>query len=106
MRGESERSPGRPGKPTSRVAPDTSLTCSAAEAVLATLPVEFHLAGGEVVVLAVGLAHEVQVVDRRRMRCRLHGGETWVRDRRRRQTRALARVVGAVAVDVRLPERL
>src|SRR5437868_7356528 len=60
----------------------------------------------EEVVLLVRLAHEVEVVHLRGVRGGLHRRETGVRDRRRRQARVVARVVRAVALQLRLEDRL
>src|SRR5581483_6690801 len=97
IRGDSDSATGRPSSAT---------FTSAAVAVRALVLGERARAGGEEVVHLVGLAHEVEVIDLRRVRRRLERGETGVRDGRRRKGRAVARVVRARALELRFPDRL
>src|SRR5690349_2292378 len=99
MRGDSECATGRPSSAT-------WLIRSAAVAVRALVLRERARAGGEEMVHLVRLADEVEVVDLRRVRSRTDRREPRVRDRRRRQSEHLARVVRAVAVELGLADRL
>ena len=124
--GDSECDVGQPSRPTSVVVPRISISregswreyprradppwlhrrSAAGVAVLAHLAQERALARREEVPLRAGNADVVEVVHRGRMGGGLDRGETRIRDRRRRQARELPAVVGVVARDRSLGQRL
>src|SRR6266508_4680908 len=75
-------------------------------AVLGQVLQELGFVGREEVVHLVRLAREEEVPHLRRVFGRLHRGQTRARDRRGRKSRALARVVRAVGLELRLADRL
>src|SRR3954453_23669368 len=98
MRGDSDCATGCPSRATWRI--------SAAVTVRAFVLRERGVTRGEEVVHLVRLAHEVEEVDLRGVGSGLDRREAGVCDRRRRQARLAPRVIGVVAVELRLENRL
>src|SRR3954447_14297236 len=98
MRGDSECETGCPSSATCVI----RRGASTAVAVRALVLRKGGVARREEVVHLVGLADEVEVVDLRRMRRGADRRQARVGDGRRRQPGELARVVGVVALELRL----